>query len=384
MKRILILRTAPFNANPRGYNVQEMGLAKAFCKMGYDVDWYSFKKGTCETFTFYETGGCSAKCIEIPRIRIFRWGYNSTVLEDEFLSHYDIVVCFEYMQLMSYLIGRKIKNGILYSGPYYNLFTLKFISPLYDYICTKTINNAFKGKFTKSVFAKQYMEKKGYTDINVVGVGLDVNRFNQEIQIKPDTQKLINYMKTHICILYVGALSDRKNYPFLLDIYKKILEREPNVKFVIIGKSVNNPLLKLIGKKDEDYAARYDSTISPVVKDGITHIERIDNDQLKYIYPLAKAFLLPSKLEIFGMVLLESMYLGAPVVSSRNGGSETLIEGKNTGLIVDEFDADKWADAVMKYLKNSDYMDLVKNNAHRLIETEYNWDVIASKMISEI
>ena len=124
--------------------------------------------------------------------------------------------------------------------------------------------------------------------------------------------------------------------------------------------------------------------LSDTQKAGIYHLDRIDNAQLKYIYPLAKAFLLPSKLEIFGMVLLEAMYLGAPVITSWNGGSSTLIEGRNTGVIIKEFDAFLWKNAVEKYLNNEAYAHKVVQSAKKLISKEFTWEVIAKKMLEEV
>ena len=150
-------------------------------------------------------------------------------------------------------------------------------------------------------------------------------------------------MTENRCLIYVGALSDRKNYPFILEVYKRVLADNPDIKLVLIGKGEQKYVQKYLGRLSENEIA------------GIYRLERIDNAQLKYIYPLAKAFLLPSKLEIFGMVLLEAMYLGAPVVTSWNGGSSTLIDGKGTGLIVKEFDVDKWNKAVQRYLDDEKY-----------------------------
>ena len=189
-------------------------------------------------------------------------------------------------------------------------------------------------------------------------------------------------MTNNRCILYVGTLSDRKNFPFLLKIYQKVIENYPDVKFVIIGKSVINPLKKLLGKKDSNYEKECMSKFPQNVKDGIIRVQRIDNPQLKFIYPLAKAFLLPSKIEIFGMVLLEAMYFKTPVITSYNGGSATLIEGKETGLVLKDFDPNLWANAIGKYLDDSQYVEKVKNNAHELVLNHFNWKNLANQIIS--
>ena len=228
--------------------------------------------------------------------------------------------------------------------------------------------------------SEQFLAAKGYKQVSTVGVGLDTERFDNETTIKPDTQKIVDFMRNNKCILYVGALSERKNYPFLLSVYEKLLEYDASIKFVVIGKSVVGAFEKLVGIKNQHFEEKCLKSISDKAKGGIYRVEKIENSQLKFIYPFAKAFLLPSKLEIFGMVLMEAMYLGAPVITSENGGSMTLIHNRKTGQIVKEFNSDKWSEAVIKYLTDTDYTKQVIYNAQKLIQKEYNWNVIAQKM----
>ena len=384
MKKILLVRTMPYDFDPTSYNVQEIGLGKAFCRLGYDYDYVTVKKRDQKEWVFYEHEGHVAKWIEIPRIRVFRMGINFNILKKDFLKQYDYIICREYYQVMTYLISQRASNVSMYSGPYWNMFFFPFISPIYDFFVTRKMDQSLKGKFVKSDLALEYLEKKGYTNLKTVGVALDTQRFDECDRIAPETQKVVEYMRNHKCLLYVGSVDANKNYLFLLKVYEKLLDKYPDLKFVVIGKSKVSAKEKLLGKKDSYYEEQCYSQVSSKTKEGIFRVERIENAQLKYIYPLAQAFLLPSKKEIFGMVLLESMYLGAPVVTSRNGGSVTLIEGKGTGLVVEEFDAEKWSKAVQRYLEDDSFRDMTVKNAMRLIREEYNWDSIAKKMIMEI
>ena len=120
--------------------------------------------------------------------------------------------------------------------------------------------------------------------------------------------------------------------------------------------------------------------MSETVKKAIYRVESIRNSQLKYVYPLAKMLLLPSKEEIFGMVLLEAIYFGIPVITSFNGGSVTLLQNRQAGQIVDLTES-KWAIAIAKYLQGKSYCNEVIQNARNVLD-EYNWDVIAKKILS--
>lgn len=380
MKKILYVRTGPYDLNINSYNVQEIGLGKAFCRLGYDVDIITFKKHNPKQVIIFECGNNRVKLIEKKRFRWLRWGINTEICTEKFLAPYDYVISAEYMQLETFLLSRKAKRAFIYNGPYYNLFMFKWVSPIYDSIFNKKLNANVKCVFTKSVLSEQFLAAKGYKQISTVGVGLDTERFDNETTIKPDTQKIVDFMRNNNCVLYVGALSERKNYLFLLSVYEKLLEYDASIKFVVIGKSVVGAFEKLVGIKNQHFEEKCLKSISDKAKGGIYRVEKIENSQLKFIYPFAKAFLLPSKLEIFGMVLMEAMYLGAPVISSENGGSMTLIHNRKTGQIVKEFNSDKWSEAVIKYLTDTDYTKQIISNAQRLIREEYNWNVIAQKM----
>lgn len=378
------MRFTPYDANPNGYNIQEIGIGKAFCRLGYDYEHICFKRNNQKSWVFYEANGCKAVYTEMPRTRIARMGYNKDLYKDEFLKQYDIIICREYNQIMSYLVSKHSDRACLYSGPYWNMFMLKFTSSIYDFLFGKAINRNMNAKFVKSVLAKDFLEKKGYTNVVNVGVGLDMERFDKEDKIEEDTQRIVDYMQKNPCMLFVGRLNANKNFPLLIETYKKVLDVHPDVKFVMIGLPEQTTLGKILRKSDESYVQGVLKKYPKNVCDGIYRVSKINNPQLKYIYPLAKAFLLPSKKEIFGMVLLEAMYLGAPVITSKNGGSMTLIGDDGPGQMIPEYDADKWAKAVLKYLDHPQFTNLITKEAHQLIVEQYTWDSIAQKMLNNI
>lgn len=383
-KKILLLRFTPYDTNYNSYNVQEIGIGKAFCRLGYDYDHICFRRENPKEWVFYEYNGCKARYIEYPRFRLLRMGLNMDICKKNFLDKYDIVICREYYQIMSYIVSKNCSHASLYSGPYWNMFMFKFVSPIYDFLFTKSINKQMNCKFVKSVLAKEFLERKGYTQVLNIGVGLDMERFNNETDVLESTKQLMEFMSLNPCLLFVGQLNENKNFPLLVEIYSRIIKIHPEIRFVMIGKPVQTMIGKLMRKTNESYVDGILSKYPENVSEGILRINRIDNSQLKYIYPLAKAFLLPSKKEIFGMVLLEAMYLGAPVVTSKNGGSMTLIDKKSTGQMISEYDAELWTNAVLKYLENPLYAENIRLNARTIVEREYTWDAIAIKMLKAL
>ena len=90
-------------------------------------------------------------------------------------------------------------------------------------------------------------------------------------------------------------------------------------------------------------------------------------------------FLLPTKYEIFGMVLLEAMYYKTVVLTTDNGGSNTLIDNGRNGYILQDENASKWANVVSEI--TSEKMNAVKEAAHDTIADQYPWDKLADSFM---
>ena len=382
-ERILIVRANPYEENIKNYNVQGIGIARAFCKLGYDCDYLTYTKKESGIIHIYETGGCKARVIYKKWYRVLRTGISFESLKNDFLSSYDYIICREYNQIMTYLIARNGRSVSMYSGPYWNMFMIPFFSLIYDFLFIKWLDRNLICKFVKSKMAEDFLKKKGMRNLIDLGVGLDIDIFQSE-EPNEEVSSISEYMRENECLLYIGSLNDNKNLPFLIELFKYIRKRRKEIKLVLIGKSEQTLINKILGKKNETYFQEIYDKLSYDIKKGIIHIEQIENAQLKYIYPYAKVFLLPSKKEIFGMVLLEAMYFKIPVITTNNGGSSTLIKSNKLGQVIDKYDVRLWASGIERYLSDSTYTNEVCDNAYKNIIENYSWNKIAEKMIENI
>ena len=105
-------------------------MGKAFVKQGYDFDFLYLTKHPAEAKTVYEENGHSLRVLSRNRMRFFRTGLCSEICTKEFLDQYDYIISCEYDQLLTYQLSKYSDNVVMYSGPYYNLFLLPFISPI--------------------------------------------------------------------------------------------------------------------------------------------------------------------------------------------------------------------------------------------------------------
>lgn len=380
IRKVLFVRTPPYDYSFGKYNVQQIGMGKAFCEIGIDFDFVTFKKKNCTSWIAYEKNGHKCTVIEVPRLKLFRWGISKKVLRNDFLKQYDLVISQEYYQIMTYLISKKNSNTIMYTGPYWNLFHFKITSALYDAFFSKKINQLVKYKFAKSSLAKKFLEKKGYTNVFDIGVGLEFDSYNN-ITISDSTKEILKRLDDTKFLLYVGRIDKNKNTNFLLSVFEKVLIKYPNIKLVIVGKCQQSIANRILHKSNNNYLESLLKKHSKLLRNNLVHVDSIDNNQLQFLYSRASAFLLPSVFEIFGMVLLEAMYFGAPVISSFNGGATSLIKSYEYGQIIDSFDQNVWASAVFRYLEDEKYVAVVKKNARNNVLNNYNWNAIVKKIL---
>ncbi|MCI8957513.1 MAG: glycosyltransferase family 4 protein [Lachnospiraceae bacterium] len=372
VKRILYIRSGPYQVEPNAYNLQELGLAKAFAEKGIqcDVLYYHKNKNFEQKIN---KGGYEINVLWRKGIKLLRSGIYPQVLNKDFLSQYDMVIVSEYSQIMAVILCKLHPNVYIYNGPYYNLFKIPFVEKLYDALFVKGLDRKIKCIFCKTEMAKDYLESKGFTKCVVTGVGLDTEKFDAENQIEPETQELLRKMQGHKNIVYVGTISKRKNVKVIARAFGLIKEKgDSETQFVVIGKDENGCWREC----KEQFGDK--------ARNSVIRVPFVKNAQLKYIYLNADIFALPSIKEIFGMVLLEAMYFGAPTVASGSAGARTLIEDGKSGYIIEDFKPESWALKMNKMLENEQLRGEMGKAASERIQKQFMWDCIAEKMMEEM
>lgn len=373
---ILIMRITPNKVNMNTYNLQEVGLAKALVRKGHscDVAYYCGKEEE-RTETIYFDDNLKINIIWLQGIGIFRECYYPSL--KKIVHKYDIIQVGGYVGFVSWWLNKNVPNKVInYQGPYYYRRNKRDIikAKILDALLLPESHKKRMIVTTKSVLATEYIKNKGIRDVTTVGVGLDLDniiRENKGWNQNEFSKKLTDMKKREATkyILYVGVLEERRNILFLLEVFHKILAQMPECRLVIVGKG---------NKKYVDDCFKKIKQLK--LNDKIFYIESLEQKFLKSVYECSDAFLLPTKYEIFGMVLLEAMYFGVPVFTTYNGGSSTLINEKN-GIVIDEFDSDKWADKVISVLKNKEVSERICHNANKTITEEYTWDALADKFL---
>ena len=116
------------------------------------------------------------------------------------------------------------------------------------------------------------------------------------------------------------------------------------------------------------------------LSDLITFLGKRSQDTLPYYYSAADAVVVPSYYESFGMVALEAMACGTPVVASQVGGLAFLVQDGVTGFTVPVDEPDALADRLMRCVNQPDLQKQLGRQAADLAR-EYAWEKIAARML---
>ena len=363
---ILIFRTAAHVLNVKSYNSQEIGLGRAFLKQGHNCDIIYYSK-TNRIDVIEKNGLCSLRLLWSRGFPLLRSGLYHQYSSRKFLNSYDLIITSEYNQIMSLIVARKHTVGktFVYNGPYYNMFHIPFFEPFYDLLFKKSFRKNVDFFLAKSPLSETYLLKRGFTKTETIGVGTTVSQLDIKPIESPNGLFAKKVVEENNCLLYVGSLSERKNFTFLLDVFEEVCKKEPNLKLLVIGEG------------NSKYVNKSLNAIDPCTRERIFLAGKVPNKELPHIYCKSKAFLLPSKKEIFGMVLLEAMQYGCKPYSSANGGALTLIENGINGFIFDKFDVEEWSNTIL----NTIYDDNIAKNASETIMNKYTWDVISKRIL---
>lgn len=369
--KILIIRTAGNVINFSNYNLQEVGLAKAFIKLGHQADIVYFG-GKNKNIQEIKCDGGIINLFWLKGISIVGNGIFKGL--KPLLDEYDVIQVNDYDQLTSIylmLFSKYRDKVVLYHGPYINKYTNK-----YRYKCKVIDKITFFSKrkknvccFVKSELAKQFLEKRGFNNITVTGVGLDTSRLNNK-KASNDIENIEN-LKNEFVLLFVGRIDKYKNLLFALKVLNEVRSEIQNVHLLIVGYG------------DDEYEEKVKEYIQcNNLKNNITWISKLPQEKMRQVYDVSNVLLLPTLREIFGMVILESMYCNIPVITTYNGGSCTAIDNEKSGYIL-PLDVDKWEQTIIELYNNPQKMDLIQNNANFKVKSVFTWDNIAKTMIDK-
>jgi len=196
------------------------------------------------------------------------------------------------------------------------------------------------------------------------------NGVNYEVYGKYDGEDLSQFRKRFALpeekiVLFVGRLVYEKGVHVLVNAMPKVLDKV-NAKLVIVGngymKDQLSGLVKGMG-----------------IAGKVMFTGFVDDDTLRRLQRCADVSVVPSLFEPFGIVALEAMAAGSPVVVSDTGGLSEIVEHDACGVKTYVNDPNSLAWGITKVLTDDGYANWLRNNAYKRIQERYDWEKIAQQ-----
>lgn len=164
-------------------------------------------------------------------------------------------------------------------------------------------------------------------------------------------------------VFALGTLKPRKGFQHLMRAMTRVRDAEPDARLVIGGQG---------GMRDELESLAAELGIA----DRTDLLGYVESETLNDWMNAADLMVLPSYSESFGVVQLEAMACGTPVVATKNGGSEEVITSDDYGLLVEGPEShDELADAVLEALDRDWDADAIEAYAH-----EFTWENVCEEI----
>jgi len=211
--------------------------------------------------------------------------------------------------------------------------------------------------------------------ITVIPPGVDASRFR--VPANRSTLRRELGLANIPTVFTLGRLDPRKGFDLFFRAAAKVLDQ--------IGptKDAQFVLSAGVGEK-HDHEIRERDRLSSLVNElgierSVQWLPVLSQDRLPSYYGASDVFILPSRYELFGIVMLEALACGVPVVATRFGGPPDVIEDGENGRLVDPTDIRATANAVVDLLLHPKERYRMGRRAREQVEQSYSWEALARK-----
>lgn len=218
---------------------------------------------------------------------------------------------------------------------------------------------------------RSLVSNKGYID--VIPCGTDIQKFGS---IDKETARAeLGIALDEKVVLYVGRFDPRKGIETLVRaVNQSHLRSSGKLKLIIGGGSTP-------GASDGRERDRIEGIVQELGMSSFTILPgRLDQEVLPSYYAAADVCVVPSHYEPFGLVAIEAMSSGTPVIASDVGGLQFTVVTEKTGLLVPPRDVDAFANAIDRILSNPTWQKELGQAGQKHIASKFSWGGVAENL----
>jgi glycosyltransferase involved in cell wall biosynthesis len=373
-----------------GQNIYVRQVGEGLAKQGWQVDMFTRSSDRQQANIVQHSPNCrTIRLVAGPQEFIPRdelYGYLPIFVQE--FQKFQLESGFEYPLVhtnywLSSWVGMELKKSrpLLQVHTYHSLAAVKYksVSTIPTIAKTrlqveKTLLETADRVVATSPQEKEHMRSlvssKG--NIDIISCGTDIEQFGsiarstarRELGIAPETK----------VVLYVGSFDPRSDIETLVRAVSLSAVPKADVKLIIGGGW--RP-----GESDGKERDRIGSIVEELGLNDITSFPGgLSRDILPAYYAAADVCVVPSHYEPLGLVALEAMACGTPVIASDVGGLKYTVVSQETGLLAPPKNEAVFADAIDRLLGDSLWRQQLGHTARQRVETYFSWDRIASQL----
>ena len=369
-----------------GQNVYVRQVGEALAKLGWQVDMFTRKSRATDDTIVQHSPHCRTIRLTagpeefVPRDRLFEHLPAFVTAFQKFQTkegtNYPLIHTNYWMSAWIGLELRKTSN-IQLIHTYHSLGAIKYQTVLNHPAIAQTRLDVEQQILEQAacVVATSPQEKQHLRSlvsqqghIEIIPCGTDTENFR--VMSRAEARSQLGLQADEQVVLYVGRFDPRKGIETLVRAFAKIEDKSANadkLRLMIVGGSE-------AGQADGDERLRIEGIVERL---GITaqtmFAGRVGHDQLPTYYTAADVCAIPSHYEPFGLVAIEAMGCGTPVVASDVGGLKFTVVPEETGLLVPPQNEAAFAEAIDRILTDDVWAQKLRRQASARVQQNFSW-----------
>ena len=212
--------------------------------------------------------------------------------------------------------------------------------------------------------------------IRIIPNGVNLAKFaSLTTEGKDKIRKDFGLSESQILIITVGRYHPKKGFDLIPDIAKKLKENGTDFKWVIVGRNVCE-----IRKKHPDCESLGIIFVEKFANSAGKDVFSLPSQELIELYCSADIFAFPTLIETFGMVLVEAMAAGLPIVTTEAEGVKDVIQNEINGVKSEPGNTVKFTELLQKVITDNELRQkLIKGSLES--SKRYDWNKVVSEYI---
>lgn len=192
----------------------------------------------------------------------------------------------------------------------------------------------------------------------------DIELLPLGIELKDNNNFSVN-KREPVKVLFVSRIEKRKGALTLLEAIPKVIDRISGVEFILIGKDRPHA-------PGDIYFKDYFMDKFSAYKEKARFLGHVSNKELNDFYQNCDILAVPSVYESFGLIYLEAMNYGKPVIGCKVGGVPEVVKDGETGILINPNNADELSEALIRLIKDPGLRESMGKSAARLAADKFS------------